>query len=188
MSESSGSVSPYASAPDAGTTDQDCLDGARDHRAGRTAEYLRRVCVHETAGHGLVTRASGNIVELISAIPYVDENGIVYAGRCIRRGAQAMTLHDDRPPSTAQIVDVCSRAVSEIGEIREAEVVSRAILAATELVAGHVAEKIFGYEPLPAAHDDIEAKAFAGVACLSSDSIPAMIEQTWISPKLWLGH
>jgi hypothetical protein len=153
--------------PSAG--DADAHDLYAVVKATRSPEYNRRICAHEI-GHAYVARACGSVVEFVTAVPHDN-----FAGRCVRRGAPSASLNlvDDRKPAppaptTAQIVTICATiGAPEIGtpRVEDAEEMARAMVNIVELVAARVCERVFfsDLEPLPAAHDLVEARALASV-------------------------
>jgi ATP-dependent Zn protease len=135
-----------------------------------SAEYNRRICAHEIAGHAFVARACGSIVESVTVIP----DG-AHAGHCVRRGApSSLNVVDEQKPAatTEQLVNICATiGAPEIGapRVEFAEEMARALVLVTELVAGRVAERIFfpDHEPLSAEHDQAEAHALASTVSAS---------------------
>ncbi len=146
---------------------------------GRSPEYNRRVASHEV-GHCFLARALGSTVSFVTIIP-----GDGFEGRCVRTGYRPSSLNllDESPaPTTDQIVAVCARLEKLTPEIGTARVESseyyvRAQVAAIELVGGRVAEQILhpNNAPLPAEHDQIEARAFAAVACAAPQAASALL-------------
>jgi hypothetical protein len=102
-------------------------------------------------------------------------------GYCLRRGAPSPLGFVDESaatkeevaepaddPTCASIVDLCQKIGSPgIGEprVENAAGIARAMINIVELVAGRVGEKIFfpDQEPIPAAQDFLEARAFASI-------------------------
>jgi hypothetical protein len=90
-----------------------------------------------------------------------------------------MTLRDERAPipTTARIVGICAGASSlqEVGAARVdlAEITTRSMIAAIELVTGRVAEQIAfpDHEPLAALHDQIAPRVTRGPAVLVEDVV-----------------
>ncbi len=144
---------------------------------GRSPEYNRRVAGHEI-GHAFVARAQGSTVHFVTIVP-----GRGYEGRCVRSGPPSQLNLDESPElETNEIVDICSRLeklTPEIGSgrVESAEFYIRAQVAAIELVGGRVAEGILHPDlpPLPAEHDQAEARAFAAVACAAPGAVGALI-------------
>jgi hypothetical protein len=90
-------------------------------------------------------------------------------------------VDENRPAATTEeIINICAQiGAPEIGmpRVQWAEEIIRAQTFCIELLAGTVCERvIFPHRtPLAALHDQLEARAFASVACASRDSIDAML-------------
>jgi hypothetical protein len=145
---------------------------------GRTPEYNRRVAGHEI-GHAFLARALGSSVSFVTIA-----RGEGYEGRCVRTGYKPSSLNLDVNPEaeTSEIVDVCARLekmAPEIGTARveSSEVYLRAQTLCIELVGGRVCEEILfpDHQPLHAEHDQIEARAFAAVACAAPRAVGALL-------------
>jgi hypothetical protein len=144
---------------------------------GRTAEYNRRIAIHEGAGHAFLARCMGTELKSVSIIP--DSNS---EGRCLS-AAYKCDLDGMADDQTTEISDLCERVQKlmpplGMGRVESAEFFQRATVLAIELVAGTVAEQILHPHeaPLPTHHDQLEAAAFAGVAVASPGAIPAFLE------------
>src|ERR1700733_8233650 len=144
----------------------------------RTPEMNRRIAAHEVGGHGFLARVLGNSVLYCTILP-----GGGFEGRCVRAGQPSQhNLDVNREGETAEIVDVCSRLegltpVLGTGRVESAEFYIRAQSLIVELVGGRVAERILfpDHPPLRAEHDQVEARAFASVACASPRAASALI-------------
>jgi hypothetical protein len=144
---------------------------------GRTAEYNHRVAAHEI-GHAFLARALGSNVHSVTIVP-----GHGYEGMCMRSGPPLQLNLDENPEAeTDEIVDICARLeklTPEIGSgrVEGAEFYIRAQINCTELLGGRACEQLLypDHPPLPAEHDQIEARAFAAVACAAPPAIGALI-------------
>jgi hypothetical protein len=118
-------------------------------------------------------------VHSVSVVP-----GDGFEGRCVRSGPPSQLNLDENPEAeTDEIVDVCQRLAEMTpelgtGRVESSELYIRAQTVVIELVGGRIAELILHPE-LPAlgsVHDDIEASAFARVACAAPPAVKALIE------------
>src|SRR5665811_108969 len=144
----------------------------------RTPLRNQRIAGHEI-GHAFVSRALGDIVHEVTIIP---NRG--FEGRCIRSGPiTELTLAENGPDKTEQIVDICARLerlTPELGcaRVESSEFYIRSKNNITELVAAECAELIL-HPDLPAlgaVHDFVEADAFARVAVAAQPAVVALVE------------
>jgi hypothetical protein len=147
---------------------------------GRSELRNRRIAGHEI-GHAFVTRALGDFVHAVTIIPDRGPNG--FEGRCIRSGPiTELTLAENGPDKTEQIVDICARLeklTPELGcaRVESSEYYVRSQNNVIELVAGEAAELIL-HPDLPslgAVHDFTEANAFARVAVAAQPAVVALV-------------
>jgi hypothetical protein len=145
---------------------------------GRSELRNRQIAGHEI-GHALVTRALGDSCWSVTIIP-----GGGFEGKCVRSGAPSeLTLQENYEDKTEEILTVCERLerlTPELGSARSesAEYYVRSQSNIIALVAGECAELLL-HPDLPslgAAHDGVEARAFARVAVACSPAVEAMIE------------
>jgi hypothetical protein len=145
---------------------------------GRDELRNLRIAGHEI-GHAFVSRALGDIVHEVTIIP---NRG--FEGRCIRSGPiTELTLAENGPDKTEQIVDICARLerlTPELGcaRVESSEFYIRSQNNITELVAAECAELIL-HPDLPslgAVHDFVEANAFAKVAVAAQPAVIALVE------------
>jgi hypothetical protein len=139
---------------------------------GRSAELDRRIATHE-AGHALVARWLGTIVELVTIRP---SDG--FAGRCVRRGASPLNLLD-APGETIDVAETCTRIGAPVAGENRAELAPAIVTAQTlmiELMAGLAAERALfpGLPTLDAPHDLREAEALAST-CASPAAVDALV-------------
>jgi hypothetical protein len=153
-------------------------------RAARSPEYNRRCAAHE-AGHAIVGRALGSVIELVTIVPDGE-----YAGKCVRRGAPSRSLNlldlqkvrEQTPTAltTMDILDICAKiGAPEVGTPRVdlAEEITRSQTNIIECLAGTVGERMMlpDLPPLPAEHDRIEARALASVICASPLAVDSLL-------------
>lgn len=153
-------------------------------KASRSLEFSKHLAIHESS-HCVVSKGLGNFVDLLSLVP----NG-VFVGYCMRRGAPLGFVDESAAVEPApecandltvtSIVDLCEKiGPPVIGEprVENAAGITRAMINIVELVAGRVGEKIFfpDNEPIPAALDFVEARAFASIMCSSPASVAALL-------------
>ena len=128
-----------------------------------------------------MTRALGDFVHAVTIIPDRGPNG--FEGRCIRSGPiTELTLAENGPDKTEQIVDICARLeklTPELGcaRVESSEYYVRSQNNVIELVAGEAAELIL-HPDLPslgAVHDFTEANAFARVAVAAQPAVVALV-------------
>jgi hypothetical protein len=145
--------------------------------SGRSALRNRRIAGHEI-GHALVTRCLGDSCWSVTIIP-----GGGYEGKCVRSGPPSdLTLQETFEDKTEEILTVCERLerlTPELGSARSesAEYYVRSQSNIIALVAGECAELLL-HPDLPslgAAHDGVEARAFARVAVAASPAVEALI-------------
>jgi hypothetical protein len=145
--------------------------------AGRSELRNRQIAGHEI-GHALVTRALGDSCWSVTIIP-----GGGYEGKCVRSGPPSdLTLQENYEDKTEEILTVCERLerlTPELGSARSesAEYYVRSQSNIIALVAGECAELIL-HPDLPslgAAHDGVEARAFARIAVAASPAVEALI-------------
>src|SRR5665647_702902 len=146
---------------------------------GRSELRNLRIAGHET-GHAFVTRALGDFVHAVTIVPDRGPNG--FEGRCIRSGPiTELTLAENGPDKTEQIVDICARLeklTPELGcaRVESSEYYIRAQNNIVELVAAECAELSL-HPDLPslgAIHDFTEANAFARVAVAAQPAVAAL--------------
>src|SRR4030088_1471460 len=138
----------------------------------------RRIAGHEI-GHAFLARALGSNVHSVSVVP-----GDGFEVRCVRSGPPSQLNLDENPEAeTDEIVDVCQRLAEMTpelgtGRVESSELYIRAQTVVIELVGGRIAELILHPElpALGAVHDDVEARAFAKVACAAPPAVKALIE------------
>jgi hypothetical protein len=144
---------------------------------GRSADRNARIAAHEI-GHALVTRALGDSCWSVSIIPAEG-----HEGRCVRSGPPSdLTLSEIGMDKTEEILTVCERLerlTPMLGSARSesAEYYIRAQSNVIALVAGECAETLL-HPDLPslgAAHDGIEAAAFARVAVAAQPAVKALV-------------
>jgi hypothetical protein len=145
--------------------------------SGRSALRNRQIAGHEI-GHALVTRCLGDSCWSVTIIP-----GGGYEGKCVRSGPPSdLTLQETFGDKTEEILTVCERLerlTPELGSARSesAEYYVRSQSNIIALVAGECAELLL-HPDLPslgAAHDGVEARAFARVAVAASPAVEALI-------------
>jgi hypothetical protein len=145
--------------------------------AGRSELRNRRIAGHEI-GHALVTRALGDSCWSVTIIP-----GGGFEGKCVRSGAPSdLTLQENYEDKTEEILTVCERLerlTPELGSARSesAEYYVRSQSNIIALVAGECAELLLHADlpSLGAAHDGVEARAFARIAVAASPAVEALI-------------
>ena len=144
---------------------------------GRSPEMNRRIAAHEI-GHAYLARAVGSNVAFVTIIP----NG-KFEGRCVRSGANTGSIDFQEAHFTMEdVVDVCQRIESlspgiGAGRVENAETHIRAQTFCIELVGGRAAEMLLYPDdpPLPAEHDQIEARAFARIAGSGPRAVDALL-------------
>jgi hypothetical protein len=145
--------------------------------AGRSGLRNRQIAGHEI-GHALVTRCLGDSCWSVTIIP-----GGGFEGKCVRSGPPSdLTLQETFEDKTEEILTVCERLerlTPELGSARSesAEYYVRSQSNIIALVAGECAELLL-HPDLPslgAAHDGVEARAFARVAVACSPAVEALI-------------
>jgi hypothetical protein len=148
---------------------------------GRSELRNLRIAGHEI-GHAFVSRALGDTVHAVTIVPDRWPNG--FEGRCVRSGPiTELTLAENGPDKTDQIVDICERLeklTPELGcaRVESSEYYIRAQNNIVELVAAECAELIL-HPDLPslgAVHDFTEANAFARVAVAAKPAVRALVE------------
>jgi hypothetical protein len=145
--------------------------------AGRSELRNRRIAGHEI-GHALVTRALGDSCWSVTIIP---SDG--FEGKCVRSGAPTdLTLQENYENKTEEILTVCERLerlTPELGSARaeSAEYYVRSQSNIIALVAGECAELLLHPDrpSLGAAHDGVEARAFARISVAASPAVEALI-------------
>jgi hypothetical protein len=133
---------------------------------GRSPEMNDRIAAHE-AGHTFLARALGSTVSFVTIVP-----GGGFDGRCVRSGSPSQLNLDENPGAKTEVVDIIARLeqlTPEIGSgrVESADAYVRFQVNCIELVGGRVCERVLypDHEPLPAEHDQTEARAFAAVSC-----------------------
>jgi hypothetical protein len=144
---------------------------------GRSELRNRQIAGHEI-GHALVTKCLGDSCWSVTIIP-----GGGYEGKCVRSGPPSdLTLQENYEDKTEEILTVCERLerlTPELGSARSesAEYYVRSQSNIIALVAGECAESLL-HPDLPslgAAHDGVEARAFARVAVAASPAVEALV-------------
>jgi hypothetical protein len=144
---------------------------------GRSELWNRRIAGHES-GHALITKCLGDTVWKVTIIP-----GDGFQGKCVRSGPPSdLALQENLENQTEEILTVCERLeklTPELGTPRsdsaEYYIMSQNNIIA--LVAAECAEFLL-HPVLPslgAAHDGIEARAFARVSVAASPAVEALI-------------
>jgi hypothetical protein len=144
---------------------------------GRSELFNLRLAGHES-GHALVTKCLGDTCWSVTIIP-----GDGFEGKCVRSGPPSdLTLQENYEDKTEESLTVCERLerlTPELGSARSesAEYYVRSQSNIIALVAGECAELLL-HPDLPslgAAHDGVEARAFARIAVAASPAVEALI-------------
>jgi hypothetical protein len=148
--------------------------------AARSPEMNRRCAIHEGSGHALVGIAllGPSCVAEVSIVP-----GLGYQGRCIGPEYREPLCLEEAERQTDTFIALAAdvrATVPVIGSnrIRDAEFLIRASATCAQLLAGSIAESILwpGEPPLPAQHDEDEARALAKLAVASPDAVDTFLE------------
>jgi hypothetical protein len=140
----------------------------------------RRCAIHEGSGHALVGIAllGPSCVAEVSIVP-----GPGYQGRCIGPEYREPLCLEEAERQTDTFIALAAdvrATVPEIGSnrIRDAKFLIRASATCAQLLAGTIAESILwpGEPPLPAQHDEDEARALAKLAVASPNAVDTFLE------------
>jgi hypothetical protein len=148
--------------------------------AARSPEMNRRCAIHEGSGHALVGIAllGPSCVAEVSIVP-----GPGYQGRCIGPEYREPLCLEEAERQTDTFIALAADVRATVPEIgsnrsRDAEFLIRASATCAQLLAGSIAESILwpGEPPLPAQHDEDEARALAKLAVASPNAVDTFLE------------